>query len=289
MASQQNKPQGSRSPGGHSDKVVFNSIYMAGDVDPGSITVANSFSNAVRISIANGALHSNLTLKNNSIFLDLTSGNAAVRFYAITGTSSDYSFGTGGLNHNNYYINPSNPQVQTGGFTISTGAAATSQYSTLTNWRAAYSSAQDANSIQADPLFLSSSDLHIAPTSPNRNSGISVPGLTIDIDGNTRDATPDIGADELLAPTAANVSLGGRVMSANGLFVVNAVMTLEGGDLAGPRFARTNGFGYYHFEGLTAGLTYVVTVSAKRYTFMFPSRAMNMEDSVDDANFVAEP
>ena len=113
---------------------------------------------------------------------------------------------------------------------------------------------------------------------------VDLPTITNTPDGDGA----DIGAVELLAPTSANVSLGGRVMSANGMFVVNAMMKLEGGNLVEPRFARTNGFGYYHFEGLTAGLTYVVTVSSKRYVFSVPSRAVNMEDSVADADFIAE-
>ena len=68
----------------------------------------------------------------------------------------------------------------------------------LDNWRTA--TGQDANSISADPQFVSTTDLHITDTSsPAGNVATPIAGITIDIDGTTRDAaTPDIGADEFV-------------------------------------------------------------------------------------------
>ncbi len=52
------------------------------------------------------------------------------------------------------------------------------------------------NSISQNPLFLNDTNLHLSPTSPN-NLGTPIPGITIDIDGDTRSLTnPDMGADE---------------------------------------------------------------------------------------------
>ena len=57
------------------------------------------------------------------------------------------------------------------------------------------------NSISADPLFVSLTNLHITCTSPAANAGTPIPGITIDIDGQPRSATaPDMGADEMTAP-----------------------------------------------------------------------------------------
>ncbi|MDM7923601.1 MAG: carboxypeptidase-like regulatory domain-containing protein, partial [Pyrinomonadaceae bacterium] len=205
-----------------------------------------------------------MTLKNNSVYLDLSSNTANVTFYAITLPSAAYSFGSGGLDHNNYYLNPTNPQLRTGGFTSATGQAATVEFASLTNWRSAFAIPQDANSIQADPLHLDiAGNLHIAAGSPNVNAGTAIAGVVGDIDGQTRGKTPDIGADEVAAPTAAGVSVGGRVTAAGGLGILNASVRIEGGGLAEPRLARTNGFGYYSLEGLAAGQTYVITVSSK--------------------------
>lgn len=58
----------------------------------------------------------------------------------------------------------------------------------------------DANSLEVDPIFTNTStgDLHIANTSLN---GVGTPvGILVDIDGQVRTTTPDIGADEITVP-----------------------------------------------------------------------------------------
>ena len=63
-------------------------------------------------------------------------------------------------------------QLKTGGFSATTGSAATTEFATLANWKLAYTANQDANSIQADPLYTSiTSDLHIGSASPNESTG----------------------------------------------------------------------------------------------------------------------
>ena len=54
--------------------------------------------------------------------------------------------------------------------------------------------------------FVSSTDLHLVCPAPVTDLGVAVAGLTDDIDSQPRDATtPDIGADEVTAPTAVSV------------------------------------------------------------------------------------
>ncbi|HVE56299.1 MAG TPA: LamG-like jellyroll fold domain-containing protein, partial [Pyrinomonadaceae bacterium] len=90
-----------------------------------------------------------------------------------------------------------------------------------------------------------------------------------------------------VAPSAANVSLSGHVVAGkSGLN--NVTVTLSGGSLPQPISARTNNFGYYQFNNLPVGETYVLTVSSKRYVFTEPSRIVNLLDSVTDADFTAE-
>jgi hypothetical protein len=93
---------------------------------------------------------------------------------------------------------------------------------------------------------------------------------------------------ELLAPTAAPVSLSGRVTDAYGRGIRNALITVEGGGMSEPRVAATGSFGYYDIDGLSIG-TYIVTVGAQRHTFTVPSRAVTMLDNVTGVDFVAEP
>ena len=190
--------------GGHTDKVVFNSILLTGDVDPSAGSTATSmFGSGIRIANASSASHANLTLMNNAVHVDLSSSSTAtVRYYAISGPSSAYSFGTGGENYNDYYINIANPQVMTGGLGTSSGNTLTTQFATLANWQTAYTTPQDANSIQLDPGFISPTNLHINTSSAALESkGTPIAGVTTDIDGDTRNAsTPDIGADEYAGP-----------------------------------------------------------------------------------------
>jgi hypothetical protein len=139
----------------------------------------------------------------------------------------------------------------------------------------------------APPPFVSDTDLHLTGLNGSQiDGGGADVGVAMDIDGDARGAEPDIGADEQAAPTAAEAWVAGRVVTAVGRGVSGARVRLSGagGQAA---YAVTNPFGYYRFAGLTAGETYVVEVSAKRYTFAEPVRVVTLFDSVDDLDFVA--
>ncbi len=84
--------------------------------------------------------------------------------------------------YNNYKGLGTYQLIETGGINLS-----------LIGWR--LSSGKDANSLNVDPVYLSNKNLHVQNTSLN-NSGITITGITDDIDGDIRSATPDIGADE---------------------------------------------------------------------------------------------
>ncbi len=206
--------------GGNADKVVFNSISLTGDMDPGAAAATTTYGSAIRIPGANAANNANFVVANNSIYLDASSSStAANRYYAITLNGAAYSFGTGFLNNNNYFINGANPQVQTGGLGTNTGNSITTQFAALVDWQAALTAPQDANSIQADPQYVSNtSDLHIAMASPNVNAGVAAGGVTTDFDGQLRVAVPDIGADEPdgLTPPMNDMSATALVTPANG-------------------------------------------------------------------------
>jgi hypothetical protein len=94
---------------------------------------------------------------------------------------------------------------------------------------------------------------------------------------------------QFLQSTAAGVSLSGRVTTAEGAGIRNARLTITGNSLPEPLEVTTGSFGYYSFEGLTAGETYVVTVNSQRYTFQVPSRVYTLVDNIVDADFVANP
>ena len=70
-------------------------------------------------------------------------------------------------------------------------------------WRAA--TGQSRNSKNCDPLFTSATDLHVSSTSV-LDAGLLIQGITDDIDGEVRDATPDIGADQRNAAMPSPIS-----------------------------------------------------------------------------------
>ena len=94
---------------------------------------------------------------------------------------------------------------------------------------------------------------------------------------------------EFLQTTAAGVSLSGRVTTAEGAGIRNARVTITGNSLPEARIVTTGSFGYYSFEGLQSGQTYVVTVNSQRYTFTVPSRVITLVDNLTDVDFTAEP
>jgi hypothetical protein len=69
---------------------------------------------------------------------------------------------------------------------------------TLADWQAA--TGQDANSLAVDPLFVSATNLHLGCGSPLLGMGTPSTGISVDIDGQTRQSPPDIGADEAFGP-----------------------------------------------------------------------------------------
>ncbi len=89
-----------------------------------------------------------------------------------------------------------------------------------------------------------------------------------------------------LEPTASEVSVSGRIMTATGGGLRNAVVTLisSDGDIL---TALTSSLGYYRFDDVRVGKTYVISAISKRY--IFESRALNVDDTLADVDLVALP
>lgn len=91
----------------------------------------------------------------------------------------------------------------------------------------------------------------------------------------------------LLAPTAANASISGRVLTANGQGIRNTLLVLTDNSGAS-RYAQTGMFGYFRFEDVAVGETYILTVYAKRFRFAQPSQVITLTDDSTDVNFIAD-
>jgi hypothetical protein len=98
----------------------------------------------------------------------------------------------------------------------------------------------------------------------------------------------DIGAVELLVPTAAHASISGRALTSYGRGLPNVVVgvyDLEGNQI---KYARTNSFGYFIVFDVPAGSSYVVAAMSKRYRFAQPTFAVALDDNVDGLIFIGE-
>jgi hypothetical protein len=93
---------------------------------------------------------------------------------------------------------------------------------------------------------------------------------------------------EPLAPTAADATIGGRVLAANGHPIANARVVLTKPD-GGVVRVQTGPFGYFSFTDLDTGELYVVSVSAGRFTFAKPVRTVQLNADALSEDFVAEP
>lgn len=91
----------------------------------------------------------------------------------------------------------------------------------------------------------------------------------------------------VLNPTAANASISGRILSANGRGIAGAVVTIAGS--SGSRMRTiSSSLGYYRFDELATGQSYVVGVSAKRYTFTPATLLISLVDEATNVDFVGE-
>ena len=185
--------------------------------------------------------------------------------------------------------------------------AATSSYNLIGNSFGTTGVANgDANSNQVgvDPLLDPTLQLN-GGTTPNHSLLAGSPaidkgnsfGLTTDQRGFTRpvdnpsitNATggdgADIGAFEVqAAPTAASVGIGGKITNSKGRGIFRAIITLTDSN-GESRFAYTNPFGYYRFDDVTVGNTYILAVKHKSYAFT--SQFLSVVEDYSDLNFTA--
>lgn len=89
-----------------------------------------------------------------------------------------------------------------------------------------------------------------------------------------------------LTPTGASVGISGRVTSPSGQGLNGVTIKLQPTGDGQVRYARTNSFGYYRFDDVPSGETYIVTANSKR--FVFSPKVIFLSDNMTDVDFVAE-
>jgi hypothetical protein len=111
--------------------------------------------------------------------------------------------------------------------------------------------------------------------------------VTVAFSGPGRLEVDDVSVNAFV-PTSAESTIAGRALDSNGRPISRVVMTVT--DAAGAaRSVMTNTFGYYSLPGLNAGETYTLTAQHKRFLFPDSPRVLNLQDNVNEVNFVASP
>ncbi len=179
---------GIRVDAGDNHNVFFNSVYLS------DATTATGGAVSMAFAITNPAV-TGVDVQYN-LFQNSTTGAAGTASYAVYGYAGN--FGT--INTNDYFV--------TGvAGVLGFNATGSSAISSLSGWQTF--TTQDMASLNVDPQFTSTTDLHInagMTPSPLESAGAIMPSYTTDIDGDVRPGpagsvngggtAPDLGADE---------------------------------------------------------------------------------------------
>ncbi|MDD4215423.1 MAG: hypothetical protein PHR81_11500, partial [Bacteroidales bacterium] len=158
--------------------IYYNSINLTGAANRSTATVSAA------IYIASAV--TSLDIRNN-IFLNAITNSLSTsdKAYAIYSEATNTAFTN--INYNDYF-------APTGGDYAGVLGYLTSDITTLAAWQTA--TAQDLNSVSANPDFFTDTDLHCFSLAVNELA-TPIAAVTDDFDGEPRNGTtPDIGADE---------------------------------------------------------------------------------------------
>jgi len=156
--------------------IYYNSVNL------GSGTFAGNTSGTISAALYLGASTTNINVRNNILANNLVNSNAALaKAYAINSAAATIAT----IDYNDYYASGTQGVL---GFLGSDRA-------NIAAWQTA--TTQDANSISADPLFRSNTNLQPFNGSPLIDAGTPIVGIDVDYIGDDRDDTnPTIGAYE---------------------------------------------------------------------------------------------
>jgi hypothetical protein len=122
---------------------------------------------------------------------------------------------------------------------------------------------------------------------PKSDASVSVP-----LSGSTKNLVPtatDQGGAYFfvnsLVPTAANVTVGGRVLKSDGRGLANTTILLT--DSSGnSKTVRTSSFGNFRFDEIEPGEIYIISINSKKYRYS--PRVITLTESVTDLVFTPE-
>ena len=297
---------------------AYGAVYLSGGTGRfiNSTINNNSANTGLAIGVSGVLNMANTTVSSNvdadggtgigAIFVTGTANirNSTIAFNRTSGGTGGGIFNAGTLNLGNTIVSNNIAQIspdinQSGGTIASIGGNLISN----SNGFPAGIFANTDDILNVDPLLGALGDnggivtTHmLMPNSPAINAAINAnavdsfdnSALLNDARGPAYDrivSIVDKGAFETLIPTAAGVSVSGRV-SVNGAGLRNAVVILT--DNQGiSRSVKTTTFGYFKFDEVEVGQTYTVSVMSKQY--QFTPQIVSVTDEITELNFTVEP
>jgi aqualysin 1 len=89
-----------------------------------------------------------------------------------------------------------------------------------------------------------------------------------------------------VAPTAAPVTVSGRVVGFNGRGLKSVTVAAQDMNTGLTYYAVTNSFGYYTFNGLLTTHYYTISARSKRYEFTPATQSFSLSEALTSVNFV---
>jgi len=137
-----------------------------------------------------------------------------------------------------------------------------------------------------EPLFLQMKLLHgengvLVDRTTNRYTGGNGQRFVC---GSVNSLSPFILASSAV-PTAANVSVSGRIRTKNDAGIGNARVMLTSSD-GETRTTLSNSFGFYRFAEVPGGETYTVSVASKRYSFNQQTVVVSVSEEIANLDFI---
>ena len=268
--------------GGYNDKYYYNSVYLTGQMSSTGTGSSAVFSNGNAATTANCPV---TDIRNNLFYMKGSSTVPSLLYVHYT-TLSNYSGST--LNYNNLEGGPG------GAAFWGLGHINNTDYFQLTDWRTATN--KETNSISADPLFASPTNLQLSIGSPCVGAGTPV-SVTVDITGLTRSVTaPTIGAYEqagdFTGPVITYTALGDLLCTADR--TLSPVTITDAGGInitagARPRLyykKSTNANTYVDNTNATDGWKYVEATGSGNSPFSFTTVYANIFGGVASGDII---
>jgi hypothetical protein len=148
------------------------------------------------------------------------------------------------VNSNNYWNPSSSNLVNIGGVNY-----------TSSNFKVAYPSGGGLNSINLNPFYVSASNIHVTSVC---NNGENL-GVLVDIDGDVRGSTPDIGADEAAVLTVSYTSTPAFSSTGGGVDTI----VVASGDTVLLSGTGANSYSWSGPQTITNAVSFVATISGE--------------------------